>query len=205
MKQEESLGDVAPLFVHQGRGAGGMLSPCIISENQKTIFFDNDCYKLKNIPLADSAYYFSSGFQRARRLFKYYDTNMDAKIKEVGVRGGDSPPLHVEKKPLNSRAEKKKKLDSNLSDLYKYTPTILLHLGFVLFSRGSFFELMMIGGMKMHKKRFITLFQKEIYLCFLKWLVIIQSSKSSITHLDYLKHHESLQFSYLFIAIFLHF
>ena len=33
---------------------------------------------------------------------------MDAKIKEeVGVRGGGSPPLHVEKKPLNSRAEKK--------------------------------------------------------------------------------------------------
>ena len=88
---------------------------------------------------------------------------MDAKIKEeVGVRGGDSPPLHVEKKPLNSRAEKKKKLDSNLSDLYKYTPTILLHLGFVLFSRGSFFE--MIGGMKMHKQRFIAFFKKRIYI-----------------------------------------
>lgn len=93
---------------------------------------------------------------------------MDAKIKEeVGVRGGDSPPLHVEKKPLNSRAEKKK-LDSNLSDLYKYTPTILLHLGFVLFSRGSFFELMMIGGMKMHKKRFIAFFQKRNIFVFSK-------------------------------------
>jgi len=90
---------------------------------------------------------------------------MDAKIKEeVGVRGGDSPPLHVEKKPLNSRAEKKK-LDSNLSDLYKYTPTILLHLGFILFFARFFLRIDDDRWDENAQEEIHSIFSKKKYIC----------------------------------------